>query len=410
MADLEYIYKALRLIPEFDGNPNILTRFIRICDQLVNDLMSDKPEDQLKNLALINGILNKVTGPAARMINSNGIPENWAGIRSALINNFADQRDETSLYNDLALLTQGSNTPQEYYEKCQNLFSTVMTYVSLHETVPSTIESKRSLYKKLTLQSFLRGLRDPLGSRIRCMRPDTIEKALEFVHEEMNTLYLQQRNENVPERRSQSHHQVGAFSKNFSGLMPYAMPASRHFDNFGYSPKHFNSPSISRQYYSQQQPVPIFRPQGPQFRSPGRTQQGFDARSPNYKPQTNVCNISPSKNRSNNINPQPMSGVSHYVTKPMSNRQPWDWSKLGNPPPSNYFKTRELNFNDSCDPYDKYYENEYYLDYPDHREYYYEQPQLSDTYTVEEPDTSTVDSTPIETQNFREDPKSDTLG
>lgn len=196
MDDLDTIYKALRLVPDFDGNPNILTRFINLCDQLAVQFCAQDSSD-LNKCALLNGILNKVVGPAARLINANGIPVDWKSIRSALINNFADQRDETALYNDLAILRQGSNTPQEYYERCQNLFSTIMTYVTLHDTLQTTIDSKRDLYKKLTLQAFVRGLNDPLGSRIRCMRPETIEKALEYVHEEVNILYLQSRNERL---------------------------------------------------------------------------------------------------------------------------------------------------------------------------------------------------------------------
>lgn len=101
--DIDIIYKSLRLLPEFDGNPHVLTRFINLCDQLVLTHFSTERGRELSNLALINGILNKVTGPAARHINSNGIPENWQGIRSALINNFADHRDESSLYNDLSM-------------------------------------------------------------------------------------------------------------------------------------------------------------------------------------------------------------------------------------------------------------------------------------------------------------------
>lgn len=196
MSDPDVIIKALRLLPEFDGNPNVLTRFVRLCDQLVESYGSQG--DALNRLFLINAILNKITGPAARTINSNGIPESWTGIKSVLINNFTDQRDETTLYNDLAVQTQGSNTPQEFYDKCQTLFSTIMTYVTLHETVDTTIEAKRNLYKKLTMQSFVRGLKEPLRSRIRCMRPNTIEKALEYVQEELNTMYLQSRNEGLP--------------------------------------------------------------------------------------------------------------------------------------------------------------------------------------------------------------------
>lgn len=37
------------------------------------------------------------------------------------------------------------------------------------------------------------GLKGPLGSRVRCMRPETLEKALEYVQDVMNDIYLQQR-------------------------------------------------------------------------------------------------------------------------------------------------------------------------------------------------------------------------
>ncbi|CAB3222779.1 unnamed protein product [Arctia plantaginis] len=165
--DPDTIFKALRPVPDFDGNPNVLTRFIQICDQIVTSYMSTEADNALSNLCLLNGILNKITGPAASIINSNGVPDNWLDIRNALINNFADQRDETALYNDLSLATQGQRTPQEFYDHCQTLFSTIMTYVSLHDNIPTTVEAKRNLYRKSTMQAFVRGLREPLGSRIR---------------------------------------------------------------------------------------------------------------------------------------------------------------------------------------------------------------------------------------------------
>lgn len=424
MADvlIEQIYKALRLIPEFDGNSNVLTRFIKLCDVLVEQFIKPEAGYELSNLSLINGILNKIVGPAARTINSNGIPENWDGIRSALINNFADQRDETSLYNDLALLSQGSASPSEYYEQCNNLFSTIMTYISLHETIPSTIESKRSLYKKLTLQAYLRGLRDPLGSRIRCMRPDTIEKALEYVHEEMNTLYFQQRNEYVPDRKphAQPHSQVSQLPKFPYGPMPppIVMPHSRPFN---FPPVRSNNmPGPSRQFAQpsmQQGPTPGWKPQAPQFRGPSRTQQMFAAPLPNYRPQGNAFQFQPSFRNSNNTGPKPMSGVSHFVSKPMpmTSRTPHDWSRFGNPPPSNYFKTREMNFNESYDTYNyndcfnDHYPYEYYY-HPDYYMYDFscDQPNFTEpeSYCVEETQDSVDQS---ENEDFQKTTKSDKL-
>lgn len=370
MSRVDEIFKALRMVPEFDGNTNVLTRFIKLCDQLVATYVSREPGSEFANLALINGILNKVTGPAARLINTNGIPENWTGIRSALVNNFSDQRDETSLYNDLALLTQGSSTPQEYYETCQNLFGTIMTYVSLHETVQTTIESKRNLYQKLTLQSYLRGLRDPLGSRIRCMRPETIEKALEFVQEEMNTLYLQQRNDRIiPDRKSHSHLNNSSSNMGITASQIAPMPTRQPFN--------FNMPGPSRPGFAmhpQRPPLP-WRPninQPQPLQGPSRTQQAFGARPPNYNP----FRFQPPRAPNSNDTPKPMSGVSHFVPKPMPFRG-HDWSRGGNPPPSNYFRTREMNFNECYDyfhqnePYDNLELYQYDYDgYPDYYSYY----------------------------------------
>lgn len=182
-VDLDTIHKALRNVPEFDGNPNVLIRFLKLCDQLVETYVNSTPGHELTNLSLINGILNKITGPAGRTLATNGTPSNWQGIRNTLVNNFSDHRDESALYTDLSMLVQGSDTPQVFYERVQNLLSTIMTYVELHDSVETTVEAKRSLYKKLALQAYLRGLNDPLGSRIRCMRPHSLEDALQFAQE-----------------------------------------------------------------------------------------------------------------------------------------------------------------------------------------------------------------------------------
>lgn len=353
--DIDVIYKSLRLLPDFDGNSHVLTRFIKLCDQLVLRHYCTTPGNELSNLALINGILNKVTGPAARHINANGIPENWQGIRSALINNFADHRDESSLYNDLAMQTQGSSTPQEYYERCQNLFSTIMTYVSLHETVPSTIEAKRTLYQNLTLKAYLRGLKDPLGSRIRCMRPESMEKALEFVQEELNTVYMQTRNEAGPSHKKDwSLSQSNSYNLPLNNFVPkqplYAMPSTSR----PMMPSSFNPPGPSRQQ-PMQPPTQGWRPnhirvQQPQ--GPTRTQQMMRAPLPNYNPGSHVFRLPnrPPPQQSFGA-PRPMSGVSHFVPKPLPPTGR-DWRVHGNPPPSNYFQTREVNMNEFDYDYD----------------------------------------------------------
>jgi hypothetical protein len=186
---------------------------------------------------------------------------------------------------------QRSSSPQEFYERCQNLYSTIMTYISLHETVVTTIEAKRALYSKLTLQAYLRGLKDPLGSRIRCMRPESMEKALEFVQEELNTLYLQERNEG-PSRKEwgqPSNNRYNLPLNNFAQKLPsFNMPGPSR-------PHVFNIPGPARQ-----QAMPVQHTQGwkpnvmHQMQHPRgltRTQQIFRTPPPNYSPQSNVFRL-----------------------------------------------------------------------------------------------------------------------
>lgn len=414
MADLDTIFKALRLIPDFDGNPNVLTRFIKLCDQIVAQYT--KEQNELINLALINGILNKVIGPAARLINANGIPNDWLGIRNALINNFADQRDETALYNDLALLTQGHSSPQEFYERCQSLFSTVMTYVSLHDTLQSTINAKRDLYKKLTLQAFLRGLKDPLGSRIRCMRPPSIEKALEFVHEESNTMYMQYRNDHSLYRKPEQKVPVPF---NFRPPMPQPLHTPLHAFNT-------NLPGPSRPYQPSKPQMPQL-PSPNQFKlpinpsMPTRTQQMFSAPPPNYRQQSAVFRMPP-RHQPPFQGPKPMSGVSHFVSKPLP-PSGWNWAKQGNPPPSNYFKSRDINMHE-CSNYDyDYYEQYGYPEYNYCEDYYdqhfntypygptyeYDPTQTSDLNNEYEPQTIEDQSPPSTEEDFQNAPKSGKL-
>lgn len=349
--DPDTIFKALRLVPEFDGNPNILTRFIKICDSLASQYLSTTPGSEFSNLCLLNGILNKITGTAACTINANGIPESWLGIRTALINNFSDQRDETALYNDLSIATQGNKTPQEFYDHCQTLFSTMMTYVTLHETLPTTIEAKRELYKKVTKQAFIRGLKEPLGSRIRCMRPATVEKALEYVQEELNVIYLQQRE--LPKTQ---------VSPKVTPNVPSVALAPPRPHNFPTPVPNWPSPMGLRPTGPASQPFRFPGPVQPQQRMATNTQRMFGTPPPNYSPHSNVFRLPPRSNPPQG--PQPMSGVQRFIPKPLppTNRPSVnDWTKFGNPPPTNYFKTREMNVNE-CATYDDSYYNYYYYE------------------------------------------------
>lgn len=87
------IYKAFRLVPDFNRNPNIFTRFIKIVDKCF----------PMSNPQVVSyPICVSLTLLRAHALS----------ILMALINNISfDQRDDTTLYNDLLLATEGNKSP-----------------------------------------------------------------------------------------------------------------------------------------------------------------------------------------------------------------------------------------------------------------------------------------------------------
>lgn len=368
----ENIWKALRLVPEFDGNSNVLIRFLDICDQLILKYVDPAPGNDLNNSALLNGILNKITGHAAKTLATNGIPQDWNGIRNALINSFSDHRDESALYTDMSMLSQGSDTPQIFYERVQNLLSIIITYVQLHERVSTTVEAKRELYKKLALQTYTRGLAEPLGSRVRCMRPDSLQKALEFAQEELNVIYLQNKssapNSKKPANYSQfnyspfNSHELPASSRQFNYVFPMRPVRPNNFPN-NFVPNNFapNNSFAPNSHY----PYSGFRPtQGHQNfirqQGPSRTQQMMRALPTNM---STGFKIPPRNNFPQNYRnfPTPMSGVSHPVARAL--------------PPTHQNTRPQINFNEHFVDPDTYdlqsdYDQQAYMIMPEPDSYY----------------------------------------
>lgn len=109
----------------------------------------------------------------------------------------------------------------------------------------------------------------------------------------------------------------------------------------------------------------------PNFQGPSRTQQMFRA-----LPRSNMSTgfrIPPRQSvdlKPRYDYPQPMSGISHPVARPLPPapiyKRPHDWRIHGNPPPNNYFKTRELNSNECYD------QDHYTVNYDDYENYYYD--------------------------------------
>ncbi|CAH2108867.1 unnamed protein product [Euphydryas editha] len=100
-----------------------------------------------------------------------------------------------------------------------------------------------------------------------------------------------------------------------------------------------------------------------------------------------------------------MSGVRHFVPRPLPPRIPGhDWQRFGNPPPSNYFKAKEVNFNETYEDYNyypDYYYDQYYTDYTDsYNDYnYYDYQDITHTPYDYPYDTDSQDYIPSPSNN-----------
>lgn len=239
----------LKCVPEFDGNPNDLNRYLSICESLINNFYNVSNPNDFQNTFLLNSLIGKLSGTAKVVVNIQNV-STWDDLKETLRRNFADQRDESCLNRDLVMLRQQANEqPSQFYDRILQILNLLCSYIDIHEVTNSAKILKKSLYSELALKTFLSGLKEPLGTTIRCMRPKNLAEALQFVVQENNTHYFQNLTRPIP--RAQNHNPRAHQQPHFKMQQPsYSFPQSGPtFPNFNtQSPQHtfFPRPNFSR--------------------------------------------------------------------------------------------------------------------------------------------------------------------
>lgn len=287
---------ALKIVPEFDGNLNSLHRFLNAAEKVVNQFYDQENDNNFQNSVVINGIIAKLKGKALEIIDVTAVTT-WPRIKEVLIQNFSDQRDENSLNRDLVNLYQGNESPQQFYDRCINLLTTLINYINIHNDDEQLISCKRDFFTAQALKTFLAGLKEPLGSTIRAMRPKSLPEALQYIKEEHNILYLQ--------RRSQPQNAANNFKQQNQNPSQIFKQNPQRFSQNWFQPGPSNMNFNQNSGHNQQQN--FFRPNFNQHQ-PSQNQQ-----SKNYFYQDPRNTPKPK--------PVPMSGIS-YSNMPKNNNGP----------------------------------------------------------------------------------------
>lgn len=356
----------LKCVPVFDGNPNDLNRYLTVCEAIINEFYDNTNSRSFKNVYLLNSLISKLQGNAKLVINIQNVGT-WVDVRNTLTLNFADQRDESCLNRDLVMMRQNSHeTPQNFYDRILNILNLLCVYVDIHETTDLAKHLKRDLYQNLALKTFLSGLKEPLGTTLRCMKPRSLSEALQYVLAEDNAHYFQ----NPSSNKSSIKTNFGQTMPNFH-VRPQIKPnhtVQRQNYFTGNFPFNNGNTFAKNQNAFPTGPVPI------QPRPPIRAQryftnnQVFGPRRPqnSYSIRTNVFKPNPNQQLEK---PTPMSVCTRNSYSTNRFAQP---STSYNPPANRNFTSEELfntetqqvsdhndQFDDaSPDQYTYFYDNE----------------------------------------------------
>lgn len=293
---------AIKDLPKFDGNHRLLYEFINNVEEILMHLrgVDSTPYANI----LLRAIRNKIEGQANEVLNMYGTPLNWDDIKNNLIIHYSDKRTETSLIKDLHNIRQTSQSVESFYSQIVEIQSTLNNNILIHENNDGAITAKKELFAEMCLNAFLTGLREPLGSTIRAMRPDSLVTALTFCIKENNITYQKSNSNILPQFGFPYFKNSDITGQSFS----------RRFSNF--SSPHYTPNSYNHNSYSQTRPT-LNQPNTNINNYQRNYNQGrYNAYSPNFK-TNNFPNRNFHQNRNDRYNPFNRDNSQHNKPEPM---------------------------------------------------------------------------------------------
>lgn len=242
----------LDMIPEYNGEPTMLSRFISICDKVVAKFFVVENPDDFQNEYLFSSILSKLKGQALEVVvNSNTY--SWTEVRKILLATYLDRRDCFTLNLEMSELKQeNQESPFKFYERINKLLNLQIAFFTNHEN--SARDVLCTYVRKLALRVLLRGLQEPLGSLMRTKDPNSLEEALNMLTNDFqfkNNKLFQNNNKPIVNKPMQIQKPVqNRFFQKQSSYQPFQ--SSTYHQNF--QNPHFNKPSQSRQQFFNNQP------------------------------------------------------------------------------------------------------------------------------------------------------------
>ena len=254
------------LIPQFSGSPQTLHEFLEVTKKLNERFYNREDPDDFQNYMLISAIKSKILPPASEQIFSSSI-NTYEQIAEALLNAYADRRDDLTLVIELVGLRQLDETPFKFHDRIQKTLNLIIAYLQNHKKENADILIAN--YKRLALRCFLLNLKEPLGSNLRTRQPPDLGTALSWLTNDYQTLMANSKYKN---------------QQNYNTKPPQSNVQTPKTQNTGWQQnyKSNNNPQFKPQYNKPQNQPQNKNPQGgykPQYQQ----QQGKPP-AQNYRP------------------------------------------------------------------------------------------------------------------------------
>lgn len=356
----------LHNIKPYDGDSNTLNKFINRCDSILDSYKVYN--DAELNKHIFECIQEKLIGKAEAMVGNRVEINDWATLKTALVQCFSDRRDLDCLIQELTRTRpyKGEHLI-DFGSRLQLLRSSVIQRIS--NDVKLSKDDKIcqiNHYDKTALNTFIAGCSGTLKNNMHLRKPSSLEDAMAYVNEFENFERLYG---TVNEPRAQnSKFQANNTSKQSNQHFAFSARPQNH--QFMQNNTNFNSgaqyprPNFVQRSYFPSQPINIQPRQMPP--------QKFFTNSQVFGKPQNV--FAPKPIPANQLpKPEPMSTTSRNPTmisrKPMSGNQSYRFNNFSSQPSRNY--QRPPNF-----VFEELYSNDVQEDEPitDNNDYLYQYP------------------------------------
>lgn len=168
----------LKMIPDFNGEVELLAEFISTSESLVNHFYNTTNPNDFQNIYLMSSLKSKIKGDAKINLSTYTI-NTWQDLKSALLNTYGDKRDCYTITLEMCNISQTNESAFEFHNKIQKYINLHSSYLDTHNMSGQT--NVKEYVAKLGLRTLLRGLKEPLGSLMRTKNPKDLNEALNML-------------------------------------------------------------------------------------------------------------------------------------------------------------------------------------------------------------------------------------